>query len=125
VTQIHVPKIREARFHQEGTRVVMLIDGRAVLDVDWQTADGIARALMAKARDAEEVAKHEQLSTDAAILLRSGAPFGFTSHPAIRAIAATKAAWDSALRRYLPGGVKGRTMFGRPGVIQSDHITEE
>lgn len=117
---IRVPKIRDARIRQEGTRVLLILDGRLVFDVDWSTADQIGRGLLVKARAAEEIAKAEAIATDQAILFRAGAPIGLTNHPAIRQLAGTLAAWDSRLRRYLPGGIKSREMMGTPAVIRHE-----
>jgi hypothetical protein len=103
---------------QEGTRVLLIINGRAVADLPWEAAGEVARAMLVQARKAEEIAKHELVAMDHAILLRVGAPFGLAFDPRIRAEGEKAAQWDSSLRRYLPGGVKSQEKFGTPTIIR-------
>lgn len=113
---IIVPKIKEAVVRQEGTRVLVMVDGRVVLDLPWQAADQLAKAVRAKARQAEELAKAEDIVMDAAVLLRSGAPFGISSHPKILDEAKKEAAFNTTLRRAMPGGIRSTTQYGLPAV---------
>lgn len=113
---IVVPKTREAAVRQEGTRVVVIVDGRAVLDLPWQAAQGMAKAIMAKAKEAEELASAESIAMDSAILLRAGVPLGLTSHPKILDLARKEAVSNRRLRRAMPGGIKSKTQYGRPAV---------
>ena len=80
-------------------------------------AHELYRALIIKAREAEEQDKAAQIAFDAAILLRAGANFGLTSDPRIQEEAKKESAWNSDLRRYMPGGVKSREIFGTPTVL--------
>jgi len=114
---IRIPKQKAVTIRNEGSRVLLIVEGRAVLDISWEAADQLARAIRAKARDAEEVAKADPIARDAAILLRAGVPVGLTSHPKIREEAGKRAAWDSDLRRYMPGGIRSTEMLGRPAVL--------
>ena len=107
--------MRNVRIHQEGPEVLLVIDGRA-LNMPWHVALDIARALEKKARKAEEIAKSEGLIFDQALLIRTGAPLGFTDNPDIQQEAAKEAAHSSDLRKYLPGGVKATEQFGSPNV---------
>ncbi len=93
----------------------LVIDGRT-LRMPWSAALDVGKAIIRKARDAEEIAKAEDIIFDQALLIRTGAPLGFSDHPGIQAEAAKEAAWNSDLRRYLPGGVKSAEQFGRPNV---------
>lgn len=106
------------RIRQEGPRV-LLIDaaGRTVADMPARAALDVARAIRQQALRAEEVAEAERIVAEHALLLRVGAPFGLSSDPAIQAEAAKEAAWNSDLRRYLPGGVKSTGELGVPRVI--------
>lgn len=113
---IRVPKLQQVTVRREGARVVLVAEGRAVLDLPWQAADRLAAALRAKAREAEEQDRAPQVARDAAILLRAGAPLGLTSDPRIQAEAGRLAAWDSELRRYMPGGIRSTAMPGLPAV---------
>ena len=103
---------------QEGTHVLLIVDGRCVLDVPWEAAEEVAKALTAKARAAEEIARHELVIRDQAILLRLGVPLGLTNHPILQREAGKLAAWDSDLRRKLPGGVRSRETFGTPALVK-------
>lgn len=113
---IRIPKVKECAVRDEGARVVLLVEGRAVLDMPWEAADALARALRIKARKAEEIAKAGAVARDAAILLRAGAPWGLTSHPEIQQEAVKLARDDRDLRRYLPGGIRSEAIFGAPSI---------
>lgn len=75
------------------------------------------RALVAKARQAEEQAKAEEIAADAAILFRAGAPFGLSDDPKIQSEAVKEAAWNRELRRCMPGGIKSTELFGAPTIV--------
>ncbi len=107
--------MNNVRIHQEGPEVQLVIDGRSLM-MPWNVALDVARAMEKKARKAEEVAKHEQITFDQALLIRTGAPLGFTNNPDIQAEAEKEAAHNPALRKYLPGGVKATEQFGTPNV---------
>jgi hypothetical protein len=100
---------------QNGPTVLLIIDGRAT-ELPWNAALDVSNALREKAKDAEEIAKAEGIVFDQALLVRTGAPIGFSSHPDIQKEAAKEAAWNSDLRRYIPGGVRRQEQMGRPGV---------
>lgn len=87
------------------------------MDVNWRTADAIAKSLLAKAREAEELEKADDVARDHAILLRAGFPVGLTRHPKIQDEAVKIAAWNRDLRRYMPGGIKSQEQLGTPSVI--------
>lgn len=94
--------------------MVIRPDGSLGGEFSWEGAKALAQALTVQANRAEEWAKAERVAMDAAILLRSGAPFGITDHPAIQAEAAKEAAWNRDLRRWMPGGVKSEEAVGTP-----------
>ena len=106
------------RIKQHYGRVLLLADGKLFADMPWQAADDLARALRSVARTAEEWDQAERIALDQALLLRTGAPIGFTDNPRILAEAEKQAAHDRDLRRYLPGGIKSQAAMGRPAVIQ-------
>jgi hypothetical protein len=109
--------IRSVRVRREGARVLVIEDGQAILDLPWQAADDLARALTVQARRAEEEARAEQIVGDQALLIRAGAPFGLTNRPDLLAEAAKEAAWNSRLRRYLPGVPSGE-QWGTPTIAK-------
>lgn len=106
------------RIKQHYGRVLLIADGKVVADMPWQAADQVSAALKSVARLAEEWDKAEQIAKDGAVLLRAGVPIGLTDHPRIKAEVAKIAVNDRSLRRYMPGGVKSREVFGTPGIIQ-------
>jgi hypothetical protein len=98
------------KFHLDGSPVY--------LDFQPQLARMLADALYRMSLLAEEHAKAEAIALDTAILYRSGAPFGLSNHPAIVDEAKKEAAWNTELRRCMPGGVKSEEAFGTPDVIR-------
>ena len=109
-----------------GDRVVFLKDGALIEDMPWDKAIEIGRALIAIGRKAEEYAKATEIIHDQAILTRAGWPFmGLSADPRIQAEAAKEAAWNSDLRRYLPGGVKSEEALFPPSVIRHAPRLEE
>ena len=105
---------------REGEHVlVQFTDGGKsfVLQLEGKVAVEIGRMLMQQGRLAEEWACAERIARDSAILLRAGANITLGNHPEILEEAKKLSAWDSDLRRYLPGGVKSREAFGAPTII--------
>ncbi len=107
--------MKQITIRQNGPNVLLIIDGRAT-ELPWNAALDVANALREKARDAEEIAKAEGIIFDQALLLRSGAPIGFSSNPDIQKEAAKEAVSNPTLRRHIPGGVRATEQMGRPGV---------
>lgn len=101
---------------QEGEHVHVIYNGKLVLDIPYSIAGNLAHMLNSKAKQAEEYAKAEQIIADHALLMRSGAPFGLSDNPKIQDAAATVAAHDRDLRRFMPGGVKSQEHLGVPSV---------
>jgi hypothetical protein len=117
-----LPAIQEVRIRQEGTRVLVIKDGRTLLDLPWQAALDLAKALQAKGKRAEEIDRAPAIIADQAIITRLGLRFGLTSHPAMLREAAKEAAWNSHLRRCIPsakaGGIASQSIVPAPIVIQ-------
>jgi hypothetical protein len=106
------------RIVQNRGRVLLLVDGRLVADMPWQAADNTAAAFRSVARKAEEWDSAERIIADQALLHRIGVPLGLTDHPLLQREAVKMAQSDRALRRYLPGGVRSKEVFGTPKLIQ-------
>ena len=108
-----------ARTRQDGKEVLFEASSKN-LQLTWQAAKDIARALMAASKAAEEYenAQSGTLIRDQAILTRLGARFGLTSNPAIQKEAMNAALYDRDLRRFLPGGIKSQEHVGVPAVIR-------
>jgi hypothetical protein len=112
------PNITSVDIQAEGDRVIVLHNGRLLWDMDWQAAAIFARALAIKSKEAEEIAKAQQIIYDSAILLRAGVPLGLSNNRSIQREAAKEAAWNSDLRRYMPDGIRSQEMVGTPAIIK-------
>lgn len=119
MTLIIRPEIKTFDIRQEGTRVILLLNGQEVASLPPDAALLLARALIIQAKKAEELACAEQIALDSAIMLRAGAPFVLSSRPDILTEAKKEAAWGSGLRRYMPDrGIKSQEKFGTPTIIR-------
>lgn len=103
------------RIRDEGDKVLLVINDKSYL-IPWEQALVIARGIRAKAKKAEEFAKANRIIADHALLTRAGFPIGLSDHPRIKDEVRKEAAWNSELRRALPGGVRSREVFGTPAV---------
>lgn len=93
-----VPKLPD----QLEDMLLCIANGVLLFDAPLSVARQIWTLFTGAARLAEEWASAEAVAADAAILARTGAPLGLTSHPKIQAEAKKLAEGDSALRRYIP-----------------------
>jgi hypothetical protein len=109
---------------QEGDRVLVLKNGVLIADMPWQAALELSAALRRKAKAAEECTAAEKIIADQALLIRVGAPFGLTRNWAMLKESVKKAVTNRNLRRYLPGGIKSREVFGTPTIIQRPPVAE-
>lgn len=110
--------LQSITIRHEGEKVLLLSGGLLVAEMPWRAADDLASALRSKARLAEEEEKGESIALDSAILMRAGVPFSFSNRADILREAVKEAAWNCSLRRYMPGGVKSKEVFGAPTVIR-------
>ena len=110
----------EFRILTSGPRVILVLNGRWIADLPWQAALELAQAIRRQAKAAQEIEEHERIAFDQAILLRKGMTFGLTSNRAIQEEAAGLAAWDSRLRRWLPGGIRSTEHVGTPRIHLDD-----
>lgn len=108
---------RRVQFRQSGARLSLIVDGRLILEGHWSMFDELAAMMRSSARKAEEWDSAEAVARDNAILLRAGVPIGLSNNPAIRAETIKLAETDRDLRRYMPGGIGGKELFGRPTIF--------
>lgn len=102
MADILIPKQRSVTVRCEGTNVMLFVDGQLVLDIPWEHALELSKAIHIQAKRAEELAAAPQIVADQAILMRAGWPFAsLTSRPDILKEAGKEAAWNSDLRRYM------------------------
>lgn len=106
-----------AAVRHEGARTIVAFEGKCVLDLERRISDALAVALRVKARKVEEREKAEAIAMDHAILIRAGVPLGLSNSTRIQDEASKLAAWDTALRRNMPGGVRSTEVFGTPEII--------
>ena len=113
-----VPKRKDCRVRQEGTRVLIISEGKLLLDLPWKAALAISKGLHTAAKLAEEQAKVLEIIKDQALIQRAGFPVGLTNNPAIQKEAMKVAQHDRDLRRFLPGGIKSESIVGTPTLIK-------
>ena len=119
--EVIVPKIKRASIERDGIDVVVVMNGRRVLDVPWDAALQLARAITIQARRIEEQVKALRIIDDQALLIRTGAPFGITNHPALMKEAKKEAANNDKLRKYIPhvsDSIRSKEAVGTPTIIQ-------
>jgi len=115
---IHVPKLRLLGVRVDKDRVIILEEGKAILNIPWNMALPLGKALVKRAKTAEEHANALQIIKDQALIQRVGFPIGLTNNPAIQKEAMKEAVNDRDLRRALPGGIKSQSIVGTPTVIK-------
>jgi len=111
------------RIRREGEHVLLQFQDGAksfVVQLEGHVAVELAAQLRQQGLLADEWAQAERVAQDSAILLRAGSNFGLSNDPRILAEARKAAAWDSALRRYMPGGVQSEECFGTPTIQQTN-----
>ena len=106
---------------------VIMAGADPVMDMPWQKADELARALTVMARRAEEYCKANQIIADNALLARAGANIGLSDHPVIKAESVKAALYDRDLRRALswrkPGISEGLGNIRTRGVVGAPALT--
>lgn len=110
--------LSDYRIVQNGSRVLILMDGTLQADVPWQEAKRFAQNVAAVAKLANEWEEAERVAMDAAILLRAGANIGLANHHAILKEAVSLAVNDRDLRRFMPG-IRSTEVFGAPTIRNS------
>lgn len=111
--------LTEVTIRSEGDKVLWVIGGKAHT-IPYAQAFEIARGLYIKAQEAEEFACANRIIADGALLTRLGVPVGLTNNPKMKDEIGKEAAWNTELRRALPGGVKARAVVGTPSVVRSN-----
>lgn len=108
-----VPKLPDEREDM----LLCIANGVLLFDAQLSVARQIWTLFTGAARLAEEWASAEAIAADAAILARTGAPIGLTSHPAIQAEAKKIAEGDSNLRRYIPVASPRAGVLSAPSIF--------
>lgn len=100
----------------EGTKVLLAVDDQRFLEIGWQEADQLARSLLAKAREAEQLAKVDGLILDQGLLMRAGMPFSLTKDQKVIDAAKVEAAHNRLFRRALPS-IRSTEVVGMPSLV--------
>lgn len=118
--EIIVPKLRlvEVKIDKDKGRVIILEEGKVVLDVPWNMALSIGRSLIKQAKIVEEHVKAPEIIKGQALLQRVGFPIGLTNNPDIQKEAMKEAVNSKELRKAFPGGIKSQSAVGVPSVIK-------
>lgn len=114
---IFIPQFKDVTVHVEGSRVQLVQNGTLMLDLPWDQARRLARALKVQASKAEARAKVRTIIGDQALLIRKGIPLALTPDPSVFKEAGKEAAHDRDLRRFIPGGIPSGVKFGYPKLI--------
>lgn len=110
---------------QEGNMILFLGNGILLFDIPFRHVDesGVRSpalrlwaAFNMQARQAEASTKLDQIAYDAAILHRSGAPFGISDDPRVKDEARKLAVHDRDLRRFMMDGIRSAEVLGTPRV---------
>jgi len=114
--QIYIPKLKNVTVRLEGKSVQLIEEGMLILEMPYQAALDIARAIRSQAMKASQMANVQRVISDQALLIRKGVPLRLTSRPDVFKEAGNEAAHNRDLRRFLPGGIPSGVAFGCPAV---------
>lgn len=105
------------RIRNEGDHVVIIDSiGHTIFNAPYNQALVVVQEFYKAAKAAEEVAEHEKIAYDNAILLKTGVHLGLTNHKDIKQESADVALYDPKLRRYLGSGIRSQEAVGTPTV---------
>lgn len=100
-------------------RVLVINNGKTILDIPWQVASQFGRVLQGMANQAEQFDNIEKTIQDGAILHRAGMPFNLIQGGKAAKEIVKTAQHDRNLRRYMPNGIKSSEVFGVPQINQT------
>lgn len=109
---LYIPTIKSATVRRDGDRVLVIKDGVTLLDLPWDAARELAKAMRLQSARAEQTAKVAQVIADQAFCIRGGIPIALTPNPEVFKEAGNEAAHDRDLRRYIPSGIPSGVTFG-------------
>lgn len=107
-----------ATLHRDGGFEVVTVGGTVFAVMPLAMAIEIGNAVIGKAREVETEESWEAVVFDQAILDRTNLlpNLGLVSDPWMQREAVKEAAWNTRLRRYLPGGVRRQRKVSTPHV---------
>jgi len=80
------------RIRAEKDKVLLCVKGRPALEIPWEAADRLWRAIRQKTVEAREYARANVIVADQATLLAAGVPVGLTVNPILQHEARKEAA---------------------------------
>lgn len=102
---------------QNGPRVLILVNGKLLADLDCDAAIETGKAFLSVGRSAQEVRDVEKVAQDSALLLRVSG-LGLAHNQAVASEAYKRAQWDRGLRKVRAiEGIPSESKVGRPSLI--------
>jgi len=117
MSDFYIPAIKSATVRREGSRVMLIKNGVTLLDLPWDAALELAKAMRLQAARAEQTAKVVRVIADQSMLIRKGFPISLTPNPDVFKEAGNEAAHNRDLRRYFPGGIPSGVRFGMARLV--------
>lgn len=117
---IHTPNTKELTIRSIEDKVIILLNGKLIATLPWEAAKEFAAGIKHQAGLSEEYAKADQVSSDQAILIRSGLPVNIANLSDVQKEAWRKAQNDDNARRVPMKGIPSRGKVGAPGLIKGD-----
>jgi hypothetical protein len=114
---LYIPRYKSVTLHVEGSMVQVIQNGMLLMELPWEQAKVLSRAIRAQAGRAEQNEKILKVISDQAVLIRNGFPVALTNRPDVFKEAGNEAAHNRELRRTFPGGVPSGVVFGNPAVM--------
>jgi hypothetical protein len=119
---IFIPTIKQVSVRSEGAHVQLIQGGILLLELPWQAAQELGKAIRFQAARSEQSTKIDKVADDQAVFIRAGFPIALTSRPDVFKEAGNRAAHDRELRRAMPGGVPSGVVFGRPSLRDKPRV---
>jgi hypothetical protein len=114
---LYIPRYKSVILRVEGNMVQVIQNGMLLMDLPWEQAKVLSRAIRAQAGRAEQNEKILKVVSDQAVLIRQGFPVALTNRPDVFKEAGNEAAHDRELRRSMPGSIPSGVVFGNPAVM--------
>lgn len=117
---IYTPNTKALTIRSIKDKVIILLDGKLIATMPWEAAKEFAAAIKHQAGLSEEYTKADQVSSDQAMLIRSGLPINLANLSDVQKLAWWKAQNDDNARRVPVKGIPSKGKVGAPGLIKGD-----
>lgn len=114
--KIIVPKIGTMKIGHDKTDVIWQIGNDKTQRLPWEAAIYFSKAIMAQARNIEEIVKHEQVISDQSFLYGQGFPLGLSKNKDIIGEAHKEARYEKHKKVGLEG-IPSEGKVGTPRLI--------